>query len=552
MTTDCYDDVGVKVDPRWPSQLLSFSADHQPPGFEKNWDLKRRRCDERMLVIASILGSPDDKTTLTMMPNPDSMRVYLPETIRKRKWEDYTALMGKHWSSWYAPSSRGGKNFWVDVMGHHREDMPEEVLMGVPADCDVPPEQREMLEGVMKEFSMKRPAVPATKRYGYYCEPECHRPCTSGLPPLNEDQIQLVENRIKWYRQKRCVTWARSLIAAGVTRTLVSTACNHAWSEWYSDDVCALMKSTPTWRLIQRSGKLVSQRCISFLCGAHPRAGKTSPLSVLGVDVLRHILMLFGRFRCGFEVDGMEREPRQTNFEKSFDMSYNKWPPLNQYAVCAFGNFDIERSESFMALSSLTFAYALVYERGPWISLEDFVSGVEAGNVGNLQCFAFLQSGAYAYTPQERFMAIRLHETLFGVLPASEESKFSKCFTGDGSVLMADGSHKLVRYVRVGDHVKTESGIKRVSHVERKAINAEIPMCRVSGVCLTPGHPVFIEGTWKHPFEIVPVTAEFVSDLFNFELSGGPLSSDHSVWINGVHTWERLWNEDCGRVGTCG
>lgn len=254
--------------------------------------------------------------------------------------------------------------------------------------------------------------------------------------------------------------------------------------------------------------------------------------------------MLFGRFRCGFELDGMEREPRQTNFEKSFDMSYNKWPPLNQYAVCAFGNFDTEQSQSFMALTSLTFAYSLVYERGPWISLEEFVSAVEAGNVGNLQCFAFLQSGAYAHTPQERFMAIRLHETLFGVLSDSEESKFNKCFTGDGSVLMADGSHKLAGEIRVGDHVKTESGVKRVSHVERKAINAEIPMCRVSGVCLTPGHPVFIEGMWKHPFEIAPVAREFVSDLFNFELSGGPLSSDHSVWINGLLVC--TLGKDCG------
>ncbi|KAH3722922.1 hypothetical protein Pelo_18371 [Pelomyxa schiedti] len=70
-------------------------------------------------------------------------------------------------------------------------------------------------------------------------------------------------------------------------------------------------------------------------------------------------------------------------------------------------------------------------------------------------------------------------------------------------------------------------------------------MCNVAGVWLTPGHPVFMDGTWKHPFEITRVRTVFVDELFNFELSGGPMSPDHSVFINGLLVC--TLGKDCGK-----
>ncbi|KAH3743573.1 hypothetical protein Pelo_15031 [Pelomyxa schiedti] len=470
-------DVDVDVDDlRWPSQRPIFSAVQH--GSDTSWETKIKLWDESSRIIEGIIEQGDDAVTrdtttanrttkrvtaATMMPNPRSMRVYL-EKMRTDKNSDYRALTGHYWSSWYAPSTRGNNRIYSGRMGQLMQDIPEEELPAIAADDDVinDGKQREKLEGVMKGFCMKRPAVPATQRYSYYIH----------IPSSN----------------------------------------NHPQSA-------------------------------SFLCGVHPRAGKDSPLSVLGIDVLRHILMLFGRFKCP-ESDGMHREPIHTDFERSFDMYYNKMLPSTKFALCAYGNFDADADKSDNALHALIYAYSIVYECGPWISLDDFVTVVEAGNVGTLRCFAFLKSGAYARTPQERFIAIRLHETLFGVLSYCEESKFLKCFTGDGLVLLANGSQKFARDIQIGDCVKTESGIKRVCRVERKTVNAEIPMSTVFGVWLTPGHPVFMNGTWTHPFEIAPVTTIFVTDLFNFELSGGPLSRDHSVWINGLLVC--TLGKDCG------
>ncbi|KAH3731934.1 hypothetical protein Pelo_17233 [Pelomyxa schiedti] len=326
-------------------------------------------------------------------------------------------------------------------------------------------------------------------------------------------EIQCVENRIKWFRQRKCVGWARGLMASGSCKTTAS-------------------------------------RSIAFLCGAHPRAGKDSPLFILGPDILASILLL-GRGFNGSGVDGLQREPRQTEFEASLMAcspwdNMHKWPSSgDKIPVLAFGNFNPLEYQCGMAFYT---AYTLLYELGPWVPLDDFVTAVEIGNTANLQCFSFFRSGAYFHTPQERFMAIRLHQTLFGSLTKTEESKFCKCFTGDGFVAMAGAHKKRVRDINIGDWVKTESGIKRVVKIEKKVVDRVLSMCNVSGVWLTPGHPVFMDGMWKHPFEITRVRTVIVDELFNFELSGGPMSPDHSVFINVLSSRRCAhWGKTVGR-----
>ncbi|KAH3722424.1 hypothetical protein Pelo_18870 [Pelomyxa schiedti] len=408
------------------------------------------------------------------------------------------------------------------------------------------------MEGAMRGFDMKRPEITEDTMGCFWMEPECMRPSTSGLPPLTidascsfhfsnqETEIQCVENRIKWFRQRKCVGWARGLMASGQRFILLSNACKHAWSEWFQKETRVLMKVSPAWKLILRSCKTTASRSIAFLCGAHPRVGKDSPLSLLGPDILASILMLFRGFSNCSYLDGLQREPRQTEVEASM-MDCSPWDHVPKWhtspdktPVLAFGNFNLAEHQCGMAFYTVLSAYALLYELGPWVPLDDFVTAVEIGNVANLQCFAFFRSGAYLHTPQERFMAIRLHQTLFGSLTEREESNFNKCFTGDGFVAMASGHKTRVSDINVGDWVKTESGIKKVVKVEKKPVNRTLSMCNVSGVWLTPGHPVFMDGTWKHPFEITRVRTVFVDELFNFELSGGPMSPDHSVFINGL------------------
>lgn len=252
---------------------------------------------------------------------------------------------------------------------------------------------------------------------------------------------------------------------------------------------------------------------------------------------------LYTGFSCD---DYWQKEPPLTEYEIFLLPSSRTWipPATEKFHVAAFGNYDVDGHQADIPLLSLIAAYALLYEQGPFISLEKFIQGAEAGNVGNLQCFACFKSGAFAHTPQERFMALRLCETLFGVIGEEKENQFRKCFTGDGLVIMGDGTRKMVSEVQRGDYVRTESGVKPVSLIECRTVNSVIPMCEVLGVWLTPGHPVFINGMWSHPFEVTAVQERHVTELFNFELVGGPLSPDHSVWINGLLVC--TLGKDCG------
>ncbi|KAH3759343.1 hypothetical protein Pelo_8821 [Pelomyxa schiedti] len=483
---------------------------------------------QKRSAIARILDN--DVEPFSAAPNTDSMSWYLSQKL-KLGGESHKSLMGPYENFWESPT----RSWWG-----LKEDVPEEILPAV-ANGEKP---SAIMGEVMQGFSMKRPAFKhdSLDEWCFVLEPEFRRPNTTGLPRLTEPQIQCVENRIQWHRQRRCVIWARERIASGQQLVFMTTACKRAWYDWYKKDIRDLMTSTRPWKLISRSCHTVAARFTAFLCGTHPRAGNKSPVALLCPDVIRKIIT----FAPSCHLDDLEREPPPTAFENQFHSCFQRWllQTTEQFHLNAFGNFDALLSQAGIARNALLSAYALLHENGPLIHLEDFVSAVEAGNVGNLQCYAFFKSGGYAHTPQERFMAIRLSETLFGALQGYEESKFRKCFTGDGIVSMGDGSYKKAKAVCAGDIVKTESGIKRVTRIEVKRVNGIIPMCEVYGVWLTPGHPVFVGGMWTHPFEISQVVQRYVSELFNFELSGGPLSPDHSVWINNLLVC--TLGKDCG------
>ncbi|KAH3761795.1 hypothetical protein Pelo_6390 [Pelomyxa schiedti] len=124
------------------------------------------------------------------------------------------------------------------------------------------------------------------------------------------------------------------------------------------------MKSARIMQFHGPAGCIVPVRCT-------PPCGEGQPSFLLGIDILRHILMLHGRFKCP-EPDCMHREPLHTDFERSFDMSFNKWLLSTKFALCAFGNFDADEYKSDNAFHALI--YALAYECGPCISLYAFVT----------------------------------------------------------------------------------------------------------------------------------------------------------------------------------
>ncbi|KAH3743864.1 hypothetical protein Pelo_14740 [Pelomyxa schiedti] len=523
-----------------------------------SWEQKAQLLTNRKEAISRILEQWADAShshncdsgTLPA-PNANSMAPYLDDLVHISSPE-WRPLFGFYSGGWSAPHR--ASYFYRDGRSPHQE----EFLPAFPKDSlgrhrwgETDTETGDgdgVGEEVMKGFLMKRPAVSEIESDpwgGHLLEPECRRPVTSGLPRLDETQIQWVENRIKWYRQRPCVSWARNMIAAGQPLALLSTACRRAWEDWYPKNVRDLITSTLPWRMISRACRNVAQRFTAFLCGASPRAGRRSPISLLSPHLLVTIVTLCTQFKCD-DLDGLQREPPQTEFEKDLQQGFFSWIPTrkNHLQIGAFGNFDVGENQADMGFHTIIAAYALLHGHGPLISLEEFVSAVEVGNVGNLKCYALFRNGAFARTPQQRFMAIRLYESLFDVLSSSEQGKFRKCFTGEGSVTMADGSEKKVCDVQIGDHVKTESGIKTVCLVEMKTVEKVIPMCEVGGVWLTPGHPVFMGGIWTHPFEISPIVNKFVSYLFNFELSGGPLSPDHSIWINNLLVC--TLGKDCG------
>ncbi|KAH3742917.1 Hint-domain [Pelomyxa schiedti] len=417
--------------------------------------------------------------------------------------------------------------------------------------------QQEEEESVMRGFAgvEAMAAARAASRYGGLgaggegARLECSRIITpEGLPPYNEAEIQLVEKRIHWTRNRGCTSWARRLLSTGHSTILLDTALAHAWPEWYPREKISYMQGTPFFQLIRRCCQRQRQRMMSLLCGRHLRLGKVCPLRQLPDLVFNNIISLFTSPSHSFD-DGLEREATRQDLPEEKWMqpyTYSLLPgnPLGD-VIGAIGNFNPKAKMAESPIFAILSSYCVLFERGPWLKMHDFITAIEAGNVGILKCYAFYKSGAYAQTPQNRFMAIRLLHTLFGQIDSTEELSFAKCFTGEGAVSMANGETKPVRNIVVGDFVTTEAGVQRVSRIYTYNINKVIPMCCVSGVWLTPGHPILLGGEWVHPFEVTTVENKYIEELYNFELEGGPLSNEHSVIINNLTVC--TLGKDCGK-----
>ncbi|KAH3723301.1 hypothetical protein Pelo_17995 [Pelomyxa schiedti] len=361
--------------------------------------------------------------------------------------------------------------------------------------------------------------------------------------------MRAMEATIAWRRQKPCVEWARNLRASGINTVLLSRACSQAWADWYTEECQDLMKKSNIWKRIMLCSQDAQRAMISFLCGSHPRAGQHSPLRVLSSDILHAIANTSVSYDCSTPSDGLQREPPPTELDLQVDMlgsSRTKRDDTDS-RMTAFGNYSPIEHTAEAAIYAVGKAYKLLFDSGVWVRLNDFIEAVEAGNIGVLKCIALCES---ANPAPIRFMAQRLCETLLGSSIAEEANYFQKCFTGDGKVAMGNGTKKYVKDIVVGDIVATEATPKSVVKVEVLKVNSVTPMCWIGDTWLTPGHPISVNGNWIHPFETVSVQEIFITELFNFELEGGPLSPNHSVWINDVLVC--TLGKDCGTRITTG
>ena len=100
------------------------------------------------------------------------------------------------------------------------------------------------------------------------------------------------------------------------------------------------------------------------------------------------------------------------------------------------------------------------------------------------------------------------------------------CFGGGGEVLMADGTHTLVRNVAVDDQIAVPGGTATISAVWRANVGRCIPMVSINGVLLTPDHPVKDSDAWQKATEITAPTEMYVDAIYNFALT-----SSHSLWV---------------------
>ena len=107
----------------------------------------------------------------------------------------------------------------------------------------------------------------------------------------------------------------------------------------------------------------------------------------------------------------------------------------------------------------------------------------------------------------------------------------SSCFAGHCHVKMADGSLKLVRDLVKGDNVSTPSGSAKVVCILKTVQQGgEAELCFLpGGLVITAWHPVFSNGTWTFPSDLVKPVISPCDAVYSLVLD-----NTHIASINGT------------------
>lgn len=106
------------------------------------------------------------------------------------------------------------------------------------------------------------------------------------------------------------------------------------------------------------------------------------------------------------------------------------------------------------------------------------------------------------------------------------------CFSGNNTIIMANGTVKLVKNLVKGDRIATPSGkgaaIRCV--VRTSTFEGKTDMCLLNGgLTITPGHPVKLQGEWVYPRDIVNRQLVNIDAFYNLVVD-----QDHIAIVNGV------------------
>jgi hypothetical protein len=108
-------------------------------------------------------------------------------------------------------------------------------------------------------------------------------------------------------------------------------------------------------------------------------------------------------------------------------------------------------------------------------------------------------------------------------------SQSGGCFAPTSRVLMADGSRKEIQNLVAGEIVRTPWGpVPITAVVVCGSKKSSQPMSQIDGLCITPWHPIRMNGEWRFPASIALYSSRLMSTVYNLVLP-----KDHVVNVDG-------------------
>jgi Mg-chelatase subunit ChlD len=122
----------------------------------------------------------------------------------------------------------------------------------------------------------------------------------------------------------------------------------------------------------------------------------------------------------------------------------------------------------------------------------------------------------------QRFAAATLSATATPVSMSVFHNASAGCFHGATRIRMFDNTYKQIREIVQTDIVWTPSGPATVVAVVICNTRATSqPMTQMGPLCITPWHPVRIEGEWMFPADIAGYTSRLITTVYNLVLNNG-------------------------------
>jgi len=108
-------------------------------------------------------------------------------------------------------------------------------------------------------------------------------------------------------------------------------------------------------------------------------------------------------------------------------------------------------------------------------------------------------------------------------------SQSGGCFAPTSRVLMADGTRKEIQTLVAGEMVLTPWGpVPITAVVVCGSKKSSQPMSQIDGLCITPWHPIMVNGVWRFPASIALYASRLMSTVYNLVLPKG-----HVVNVDG-------------------